>query len=169
MKVFKNFLFKLCDDSAFFWKIFFSVFAVIFLIITIIFLKFTFFVDYSNEINEMESFFTENKENICNLIDLCDTGKIHSYDSDYTINFDQDAVYISTPTDNIFAGRLKIRALVDKDNNNVNFSIDKSYVPTNDALRFLIYLLLLFYSSVIEFAIFFLILLMTIRKKWRNM
>lgn len=160
MKSFKNFLFKINNDTVFFWKTFLSVSAVIFLIITIVFVKFTFFVDYSNECNEMESFVTENKENICNLINLYDTGEVDLYDSDYTIKFDQDEVYISTPIHNIFADRLKIRALVDKDNNNVNFIIDKNYVHTNVALAFFFYFLLLFVSFVIEIEICFLLKLL---------
>lgn len=158
MKSFKNFLFKINNDTVFFWKTFLSVSAVIFLIITIVFVKFTFFVDYSNECNEMESFVTENKENICNLINLYDTGEVDLYDSDYTIKFDQDEVYISTPIHNIFANTLKIRVLVDNDNNNnINLIIDKSYAHTNVWIGFMEYFLLLLLSFIIEILIFMLL------------
>ena len=158
MESFKKFLFKLNNDTAFFFKLFFLPFAIIFLIITSIFVKFTFYVDYSAECSKMESFIAENKEEICNLIKLSDSGEISLYDSDYTIDFNQDEVYLSTSNDNIFATELKVKVLVDKDNNNnVNLIIDNKYTHTDIWQGILTYSLLLFSLFLLEMFVFFLL------------
>lgn len=158
MKSFKNFLFKLNNDTAFFLKLFFLPFAIIFLIITSIFVKFTFYVDYSDECSKMESFVTENKEEICHLLELYDSGEIALYDSDYTIDFNQDEVYVFTSTDNIFATELKVKAFVYKDNNNdVNLIIDNKYTHTDIWQGISIYSILLFALFSLEMFVFLLL------------
>lgn len=92
------------------------------------------------------------------MIELYDSGEIALYDSAYTIDFNQDEVYVFTSTDNIFATELKVKAFVDKDNNNnVNLIIDNKYTHTDIWQGILIYSILLFALFSLEMFVFLLL------------